>query len=222
MKESVIIVAGGTGTRMKSSMPKQFLELAGKPVIVHTIDKFIEYNPLITICVVVHEDYLVHWSVLQSEHYPTQKILTCTGGKTRFHSVKNGLEILPESDVIGVHDAARPLVDVKVIKQCFLTAREKRAVVPVLPVHESLRKTHDGFSVHVNRAEFRIVQTPQCFNGVFLKTAYQQEFSEEFTDDASVVEASGVSISMVDGNKENIKITEPADLRIAEGLLSSW
>lgn len=219
MKESVIIVAGGTGSRMNSAVPKQFLKLAGKPVIVHTIGQFYKYNPHISLCVVVHKDFLEHWSALQSDYFPNQQISVCVGGETRFHSVKNGLAMLSDSDVIGIHDAARPLVSVEVIKTCFDTARAKQTAIPVIPVHESMRVISEGSSAHVDRSKYRLVQTPQCFNAQLLKDAYKQAFLEKFTDDASVVEAYGSAIHLVKGNRENIKITEPADLKIAEGLV---
>ncbi len=220
MKEAVIIVAGGIGSRMKNSMPKQFMELNGIPIIIHTLNQFYAYNPNINVCIVVHEDYMIHWSVLHSEYFPQKEILSCSGGKTRFHSVQNGLALLPDEGIIGVHDAARPLVSRKVISNCFKAAAIMKAVIPVIPIHESLRKVFKDSSVHVDRSEFKIVQTPQCFSADLLKEAYNQEYSSVFTDDASVVENCGNKIHLEEGNRENLKITEPSDLRIAEWILN--
>lgn len=218
---NVIIVAGGTGSRMQSKIPKQFIEINGKPILIHTIEKFIEFDEFINIIVAVHKDYLTEANFMLAEHFPDKNIQIVVGGDTRFHSVKNGLNCISnKNDIVGIHDAARPLVSVETIKRCYETAAQKGNAIPVAPVNESLRMVTNGINKAVSRDDYKIVQTPQCFVVSKIKEAFEQPFSPFFTDDATVLEGMDESINLVEGNSENIKITNPSDLKIAELYLS--
>lgn len=214
-KKSVIISAGGIGKRMGTAVPKQFLTIKGKPVIMHTIEKFLAYDAHIEVVVVLPEGHIPTWEALCQKHVFTAVHKVALGGEERFHSIQNGLRETT-GDLIAVHDAVRPLVDITVIANCFNQAALDGASIPVYPVSESLRKLEAENSYAVNRDDYRLVQTPQCFQRNVLVKAYEQRYSRFFTDDASVVESMGVSISLVDGNRENIKITTPPDLVMAE------
>ena len=216
MKTFAIIVAGGKGLRMGGDVPKQFLPIGGKPVLMHTIEAFREALDDVQIVLVLPAEQHDYWQKLCKDHNFRSPELIATGGETRFHSVKNGLALLPKDDeaVVGVHDGVRPFVSRDTIQRSFSTAAEGKAVVPVVPVVETLRQIlPDGTSITRPRNEFRLVQTPQTFPLALLKQAYEQPYSEVFTDDASVVEAMGKGITMVEGNRENIKLTTPADLK---------
>lgn len=218
---NVIIVAGGTGSRMQSKIPKQFIEINGKPILIHTIEKFIEFDEFINIIVAVHKDYLTEANFMLAEHFPDKNVQIVVGGETRFHSVKNGLNCISnKNDIVGIHDAARPLVSVETIKRCYETAAQKGNAIPVAPVNESLRMVTNGINKAVSRDDYKIVQTPQCFVVSKIKEAFEQPFSPFFTDDATVLEGMDESINLVEGNSENIKITNPSDLKIAELYLS--
>jgi 2-C-methyl-D-erythritol 4-phosphate cytidylyltransferase len=219
MNQYLIILAGGTGTRMNSHIPKQFLPLNGKPVIVRTIERFLKWKNTIQIIVAANDEYRTMWEKTKSIHFPNLEIQTVNGGTERFHSVKNALACIKEEGLVALHDAARPLVKTQVINECFKMAKANGAAVPVVSMQESLRKVDGEESIHVNRAEFRVVQTPQVFEVSRLKEAYKQEYQKVFTDDASVYESIGGKIHLVEGNRENIKITEPLDLIIAEALV---
>ena len=218
MKDYVIIVAGGKGLRMGSDIPKQFLPVGGKPVLMRTIERFHEYAEALTIILVLPKAQQEYWKTLCQKHDFTVEYLLADGGETRFHSVKHGLALIPDSTegVVGVHDGVRPFPSLDVIRDCYETAREKKAVIPVVPVVETLRHVTQGTKP---RSDYRLVQTPQVFDIQLLKAAYQQTYSDAFTDDASVVEAYGHTVALVDGNRENIKITTPYDLKIAETLV---
>jgi 2-C-methyl-D-erythritol 4-phosphate cytidylyltransferase len=220
MKKYALIVAGGSGTRMDSSVPKQFMILAGRPVLMHTIEAFAgdQENPLII--VVLPADHIDHWKNLCQQYgfnIPHQHV---AGGATRFQSVKNGLEIIRESDaVVAIHDGARPLVDKKTIEQSFRLAAQHGSAIAAVPLKESLRKVEHSISSAVDRSNFRIIQTPQTFEIKQIKRAYAVGDSAEFTDDATVAEKAGLMIRLFEGSYENLKITTPADLKIAETLL---
>lgn len=214
---NVIIVAGGTGSRMQSTVPKQFIEVKGKPILIHTIEKFIEFDEFINIIVCVHKDYMSDANFMLAEYFPQRNIQMVTGGETRFYSVKNGLNCITNmNDVVGIHDAARPFVSVETIKRCFETAAQKGNAIPVSPVFESLRMVTNGINKAVSRDDFKVVQTPQCFVVSKIKEAFEQDYSPFFTDDATVLEGIDEPIFMVEGNPENIKITNPTDLKFAE------
>ena len=220
MREEVIIVAGGKGSRMKSELPKQFMTIHNRPVIIHTLEKFYTWKPDMHVVVVMNESFMDNWNELKERSFPDKEITAVAGGNTRFQSVKNGLSKLKHSGVVAIHDAARPCVSVRVIGDCFRVATLKKTAIPVLQVHESLRKIeNDDSSTSVNRNDFVTVQTPQCFHTELIKEAYKVDFDSRFTDDASVVESLGDEIHLVPGNRENVKVTEPSDLVLAEVFL---
>ena len=219
MKAYAVIVAGGKGLRMGGDVPKQFLPIGGKPVLMHTIEAFRRALDDVEIVLVLPAEQHDYWQKLCKDYKFHSPELIAKGGETRYHSVKNGLSLLPNDieAVVGVHDGVRPFVSKETIRRCFAAAAEGKAVVPVVAVVETVRQIlPDGKSVTRPRDEYRLVQTPQTFPLALLKEAYQQPFSDAFTDDASVVEALGKDIVMIEGNRENIKITTPSDLRIAE------
>lgn len=219
----LIIVAGGKGLRMGAPLPKQFLPINGRPIIMHTIERFAEAMPGINIVLVLHPDYVDLWRNLCTKHKFDYPCTITTGGKERFDSVRNGLAVISDNSqdaVVGVHDAVRPLVSAEVIRNAYAEASELGAVVPALPSIESVRiMNDDGTSQSIARHKVMMVQTPQVFSLPLLREAYNQPYCPDFTDDASVVEAYGHAISIVDGNRENIKLTTPQDMHIAEILL---
>ena len=222
MDRYAILVAGGKGLRMGSDIPKQFLPLRGRPVLMHTIDVFRRAYPDIHIILVLPREQQDYWRQLCGQHDYDVEVCVADGGETRFHSVHNGLSLIPDDarGVVGVHDGVRPFVSPETIRRCFEAAEEFGAVVPVVPVVETVRQVlADGSSMTVDRNAYRLVQTPQTFDIHLLKKAYGQPFDPFFTDDASVVEAMGHPIKLVEGNNENIKLTNPADLKLAEGMV---
>jgi 2-C-methyl-D-erythritol 4-phosphate cytidylyltransferase len=220
-EEYVIIVAGGKGLRMGSDIPKQFLPIGGRPVLMRTIERFREYSPTLQIILVLPKAQQDYWQELCQEYHFNVEYQLADGGETRFHSVQHGLTLIPDDaeGVVGVHDGVRPFPSIDVIRNCYETAREKKAVIPVIPVVETVRHLQGEVSVTVPRNDYRLVQTPQCFDIQLLKAANRQPYNDGFTDDASVVEAFGFDITLVEGNRENIKITTPYDLKIAEVLV---
>ena len=219
MKKFVILVAGGSGIRMGSEIPKQFLELCGKPVLMHTIQVFRDFDPEIKIILVLPEDQLQFWKGLCLKHSFSLIHQIVSGGKTRFHSVKNGLSQIEGEGIVFIHDGVRPLVSRETLSRCLETAQESGNAIPVLPVTESLRKLEGNQNISVDRSQYFSVQTPQTFRSKQILEAFQQHFDPAFTDDASVAEKAGFPIFMVEGNSENIKITTPTDLIVAEALL---
>ena len=217
----IIIVAGGKGLRMGSDIPKQFLPIGGKPVLMRTLERFREYSPTLQIILVLPKAQQEYWEKLCQKHNFTVAYQLADGGETRFHSVQHGLALIPDDaeGVVGVHDGVRPFPSIEVIRNCYETAREKKAVIPVIPVVETVRQLEGATSFTVPRDDYRLVQTPQCFDIQLLKAANRQPYNDGFTDDASVVEAYGFDITLVEGNRENIKITTPYDLKIAEVLI---
>lgn len=217
----IIIVAGGKGLRMGGDLPKQFMPLNGRPVLMHTIERFNNYNPEIGIILVLPHSQQEYWRQLCETHHFDIKHTVVDGGETRFHSSKNGIEAVPDNatGVIGIHDGVRPFVSTETIARCFEAARLYGAALPVLPVTDTLRRVTDDGGYNVQRNDYRTVQTPQTFDAQLLKKAFQQPYSDAFTDDASVVEAMGSKVTMVDGNRENIKLTTPFDLIVAEAIL---
>ena len=219
MKKHVIIVAGGKGIRMGSDIPKQFLPIGGYPVLMHTLEAFYTYNPSIHLILVLPISQQSYWRELCIKYHFSLPHDIADGGETRFHSVKNGLALVDEG-LVGVHDGVRPFVSQEVIVRCFDNAREKKAVIPVIGVVETVRHLTSYGSETVPRENYKLVQTPQVFDVLLLKRAYEQTYVDGFTDDASVVEAMGEQVFLVDGNRENIKITTPLDLKLAELLCS--
>lgn len=219
MTEYVLIVAGGKGVRMGTELPKQFLPVGGKPVLMRTMEAFYTYNRDIQIIVVLPHSQRNFWTELCEKHHFVLPHRVTDGGETRFHSVKNGLELVSGPALIGVHDGVRPFVSQEVIARCYREAALRKAVIPVIDVVETVRHLLPEGSVTVNRSEYKLVQTPQVFDASLLKQAYRQPYVSGFTDDASVVEAMGQPVVLVEGNRENIKITTPFDLQIASALV---
>lgn len=217
--KAVIIVAGGKGQRMGGELPKQFMPVGQIPILVHTLQAFYDAVPGAQLIVVMHAEYLQFWKEMAAQfNAPEHELIA--GGEERFFSVQHGLSLLKNHiEYVGVHDAVRPFVSKQVILSCFAGAKEHRAVVPVIDEIDSIRELTSEGNRSVNRAAFKRVQTPQCFERILLQHAYQQEFSKLFTDDASVVESNGHSVFLVEGNKENIKITTPFDLAIAKAIM---
>lgn len=217
MKVHHIIVAGGTGSRYNSEIPKQLCDLDGRPVLMHTVDSLLEACPG-DVTVAMHPDYIGQWQELCRRHGFTSPDVV-EGGATRWHSVKNALDAVPaDIDIITVHDAARPFVSPTMLKEAIAAVAVGAAgAVPAVPVTDSLREiADDGSSAAVERARYRAVQTPQVFSADILRKAYSRPYRPEFTDDASVVEAAGFRpIALVGGSPFNIKITHPADMEIA-------
>ena len=211
---AVIIVAGGKGLRMGGDIPKQFLPIHGKPILMHTIERFLEFDPSMQIVLVLPKDQQGYWAELCKQYAFAPALTIADGGMARFHSVKNGLaKVHADVELVGVHDGVRPFVSVEVIQRCYDEARRSGAAIPVIDVFETIRHLTPTGSETVPRSEYKLVQTPQVFQTPLLRQAYEQDFTEFFTDDASVVEALGHQVALVPGNRENIKITTPADLK---------
>lgn len=214
-----VIVAGGSGKRMASDIPKQFLELGGKPVLMHTIERFSGFSSTIRIIAVLPGDQLAMWQSLVAEYSFTIPHMTVRGGPTRFSSVKNGLELADGDGLVAIHDGVRPLVSTATIRRCFEAAEKYGNAVPVVSNTGSLRLMTGNGSMAVSRQHIMVVQTPQVFRTGLIRNAYRQDYCEEFTDDATVLEKTGVPVHLVDGNRENIKITNPEDMLVAAALL---
>ena len=233
----VIIVAGGKGLRMGSDIPKQFLPIGGKPVLMRTLERFREYSEDLQIILVLPEAQQAYWQELCKEYDFQVDYQIANGGQTRFHSVQNGLNLIPDDaeGVVGVHDGVRPFPSIEVIRSCYETARTAKAVIPVIPIVETVRQIipnnqstpsnqntpNNPSSITVPRDQYRLVQTPQTFDIQLLKAANRQPYNNSFTDDASVVESYGHQITLVEGNRENIKITTPYDITVAEAIINS-
>ncbi len=219
MKLYALIVAGGTGERMKSEIPKQFIEIAGKPILMHTIEKFREFDGSIEIITVLPENQLRFWSELQEKYSFSVPHTLVKGGKTRFDSVRNGLGFIYEPGLVAIHDGVRPFVSIETIKRCFDTAEKHGNAVPVISPSDSLRIVAENGNEPVDRTKIKLIQTPQVFRTELIRYAYRQDYIPEFTDDAIVLERTGAKINLVEGNRENIKITNPEDLIIAGALI---
>ena len=228
MSDYIIVVAGGKGLRMGSDIPKQFLPIGDKPVLMRTLERFREYSDDLQIILVLPEAQQEYWQELCKKYDFKVEYLLANGGQTRFHSVQNGLALVPDDaeGVVGVHDGVRPFPSIEVIRNCYETARTAKAVIPVIPVVETLQDI--SLTSHplpltsktVPRDEYRLVQTPQTFDIQLLKAANRQPYNDGFTDDASVVESYGHKITLVEGNRENIKITTPYDITVAEAIIN--
>ncbi len=221
MKKYVIIVAGGCGKRMNSNLPKQFIELQGKPMLMYSIEKFAKAIPEINIIVVLSFSDRAQWQILCEKHNFTTSFQLADGGETRFHSVKNGLAFVPENALVAIHDAARPLVDTQTITNAFEMAHQKGNACPAIPIQESIREVKNANNKAVDRNNYFIIQTPQCFQSSLIKKAFLQEYNPAFTDDASVLEVTGEKINLMDGNPENFKITTYLDLIIADVIIKA-
>lgn len=218
---SVVIVAGGKGVRAGGELPKQFVEIGGKPVLMRTIEAFYNFDYRIRIVVVLANEFHDFWRKLCQKHKFDIPHKIVNGGQTRFHSVKNGLSEISDDEIVGIHDAARPFVSKEVIERCYREAFDFQCgVIPVIGEKNSIRLITGYENKAFNRDRIRVVQTPQVFPADLLKNAYETPYREEFTDDASVAEDDGIQIKLVDGDEMNFKITTPLDLRIANYLCS--
>ena len=218
MKKSVIIVAAGSGTRMGSATPKQFMLLANKPLLMHVLNVFFKTFPTVSVVLALPSEFIETWEKLCNDYLFDQPHQIVPGGETRYHSVKNALTLIPPDNLIAIHDGARPLVSSSLIKNAFSEAFKHGNAVPVVHINESLRKINENGSQPVDRNSYCIVQTPQVFNSFVLKKAYEAGFDSSFTDDATVVEKIGEKIHLITGEITNIKITYPSDLAFAEML----
>ena len=216
MKKYIIIVAGGKGLRMGGDIPKQFLPVCGNPVLMRTLEAFHAYDASMRLILVLPVSQQAYWKQLCEEYQFELVHEIANGGETRFHSVKNGLALVEEDGLVGVHDGVRPFVSQEVITRCYEEAASLKAVIPVIGVVETVRHLIGEGSETVPRDQYKLVQTPQVFDVTLLRRAYQQEYTDLFTDDASVVEALGENVYLVEGNRENIKLTTPFDLKLAE------
>lgn len=220
-KRGVIIVAGGSGRRMGGALPKQFMMLDNEPILARSINRMHEALPAAEIVVVLPEEHVELWKNIAAR-FDVARHKIAIGGKERFHSVKNGLEALSdEVSIVGIHDAVRPLVSKKLIIKLFLEAENSTAVIPVVAPIDSYRIVEGDDSRIIDRSALRMVQTPQVFQAEALRKAYEQPFSATFTDDASVMEAAGHKVTLVEGERENIKITTPSDMLIAEAIINA-
>jgi len=219
MNKIAIIVAGGKGERMNADVPKQFLEIKGKPILIHTLEAFMNFDASLQLILVLPVAQFEFWETLCKKHALNIPHQIVTGGQTRFQSVKNGLDAVKVPAIVAIHDGVRPLVSKETISRCFDAAAKFGAAIPTMDSIESIRFVDANGSKSVDRNAYKMVQTPQVFDAELLKKAYEQEFSVLFTDDASVVEAMGIAVQLVDGNRENIKITTEFDLIVAERLL---
>lgn len=221
MNNYAVIVAGGSGSRMKSDQPKQFLALAGRPLLMHTIEAFNSTGFDISIILVLPEGHIENWKALTVRHQFDIPHHIVSGGLTRFNSVENGLNAIEGVGIVAIHDGARPLVTPDIIRRTFEKARGSGSGVAAVKVKDSIRRLTQGQSRAVDRNEYFAVQTPQTFDLDLIKKAFAQSQNNQFTDDASVLEAYGQEITLVEGGYDNIKITTPEDLIMAEAILSS-
>jgi len=220
MKKFAVIVAGGTGSRMNNSTPKQFLLLQGKPVLYYTINSFLQAYDDLEIILVLPEEHVAAGQEIIDAFCDYSRIRITIGGRTRFHSVQNGLQLVNEESIVFVHDAVRCLISVELIQRCYKTAIEYGSAIPVIDSKDSVRITTEEGSEALERNAVKLVQTPQTFHSKIILPAYQIDYKDKFTDEATVVEAFGLKVKLVEGEENNFKITRPVDLVIAEHLLS--
>lgn len=218
--EYALIVAGGKGTRIQSKLPKQFLELNGKPILMHTLEAFYRYAPGIRIILVLPADDFVTWQSLCEKHNFKMPVTLQAGGDSRFQSVKNGLSRIDGDGLVAIHDGVRPLVSADIIGASFRLAAVHKSAVAAVRLKESIRITDQDNTKAVDRSRFRLIQTPQTFQVSLIRKAYETKEDASLTDDASVAERAGLVISLFEGSYENIKITTPEDLVVAQALMA--
>lgn len=221
MKKYAVIVAGGKGVRMGSAVPKQFLPLNGHPILYHTIKAFADAYADMQLVLVLPQDQLSYAQMVLQSFPERIDITIVAGGETRYHSVQNGLKVVDENSIVFVHDGVRPLVSTALIQRCYEQAADKGSAIPAIPVADSMRILEDEDSRPIDREQMRIIQTPQTFKAEVILPAFQQEYQVAFTDEATVVEAYGDNVYLVDGEKSNIKVTTPEDMIVAEALLNT-
>ncbi|HQQ97025.1 MAG TPA: 2-C-methyl-D-erythritol 4-phosphate cytidylyltransferase [Cyclobacteriaceae bacterium] len=219
VREYALIVAGGKGTRIPGTLPKQFLALNGRPILLHTLDAFYRYNSQLPVVLVLPADDRDTWVRITKEHPVPNSITLVDGGETRFQSVRNGLGVLSGDGLVAIHDGVRPLISEDIIGASFRLAAAHKTAIAAVRLKESIRMTDQDTTRAVDRSRFRLIQTPQTFDLALIRKAYQQKEDPTMTDDASVAERAGFSISLFEGSYENIKITTPEDLVVAEALL---
>lgn len=222
MNRYAVIVAAGSGMRMGAPIPKQFLEVGGRPILMHTLNRFMAFDASIRLVVVLHPDYIEFWRSLCEKHDYSVPHSIVSGGSERFFSVQKAIQSLVDTEdaIVGIHDAVRPMVSVATLERCYATAQETGSAVPCISVNDSMRIVDADGNRSIIRSSLRIIQTPQCFSLNLLRRAFTQEYNTAFTDDASVVEALGESIELVEGNRENIKVTTPEDMHWLNLLLT--
>jgi len=216
MQKVALIVAGGKGERMKADLPKQFLLLNGTPILMHTLKKFSHFEEII---LVLPHSQFEYWQELCNNYNFRQQHILVSGGITRFHSVKNGLDRIADNTIVAIHDGVRPLISTSLINDLVAETKSGHAVIPIVPVRDSIRKVGVGKSVHLDRSNLFKTQTPQCFLSADIQKAYAQDFNGTFTDDASVFESNGGKINTLLGEEKNLKITTEEDLKIASILI---
>jgi 2-C-methyl-D-erythritol 4-phosphate cytidylyltransferase len=221
IKKYAVIVAGGKGTRMGTSVPKQFLPFLGKPLLCHAIEAFAQAVPGIHLILVLPKEQLDSAQTVLRSYLSTIRVTTVAGGDTRYHSVQNGLKMVNNDGIVFIHDGVRPLISSQLINSCFLEALEKGSAVPFIPASESMRIVEGEASKPLDREKLVIIQTPQTFKTDIIIPAFRQEYQPMFTDEATVVEASGARVHLIEGMRDNIKITTPEDMIIAEVLLKA-
>jgi len=221
MKKIAVIVAGGTGSRMHNSIPKQFLLLHGKPVLYYSLHAFLNAYPNLYIILVLPEEHIAAGQEIIDAFFDYDRIKIAVGGRTRFHSVQNGLKLVDEESIVFVHDAVRCLVSVDLIQRCYNAALENGSAIPVIESKDSVRLITDNGNEAIERTAIKLVQTPQTFHSKILLPAYQIDYKDKFTDEATVVEAYGMKVKLVAGEENNFKITRPVDLILADQLLSN-
>ena len=219
MEKYILIVAGGKGLRLQSDVPKQFIEINGRPLLMWSFDAFKFLISKAYFVLVLNNDLIGQWKHLCVIHDFNIQHKIVEGGPKRYHSVKNGLNLIPNNALVAIHDAARPLVSEGTIRECFTIAQRKGNAIPAISINESLRETDGSLNRHVDRNKYKLVQTPQAFFSDKIKRAYLQNYHEHFTDDASVLESTGEPIQLVEGNRQNIKITTEEDLLYASAVL---
>ena len=220
MKKFAVIVAGGTGSRMNNTTPKQFLLLQGKPVLYYTLQSFLKAYDDLQIILVLPEEHIAAGQEIIDAFFDYNRIQIAVGGRTRFHSVQNGLQLVQEEGIVFVHDAVRCMVSIDLIRRCYDAAMETGSAIPVIDSKDSIRMITEAGNESLERSTVKLVQTPQTFHSKILLPAYQIDFKDKFTDEATVVEAFGLKVQLVAGEEDNFKITRPVDLVLAEHLLS--
>lgn len=209
-------MAGGQGHRMGGEIPKQYQELAGKPIIIHTLEQFYRFDPLLDVVLVLAQEHRNLWDAMASHHTDISRVKLAIGGATRFHSVQNGIQLIEDGVVVGIHDAVRPFVSMETLERCYSTAYKSGSAIPVIDMDESVRMLKENnSSVHMDRSVLKRVQTPQVFRSALIRKAYKLTEDHSFTDDASVFESHFEKVTLVEGNRQNIKITTPTDLQLA-------
>jgi len=216
VKRAVLIVAGGQGHRMGGEIPKQYQELEGKPIIIHTLEQFYRFDPLLDVVVVLAQKHRNLWNAMATHNTDISRVKLAMGGVTRFHSVQNGIQLIKDGVIVGIHDAVRPFVSLETLERCYSTAYKSGSAIPVIDMDESVRMLKENnSSVHMDRSALKRVQTPQVFRSEMIREAYKLTDDHSFTDDASVFESHFEKVTLVEGNRQNIKITTPTDLQLA-------